>query len=524
MQTMIAEKQAKPHEASTRRPKKAPWKRLLIAFAAASIFLASLPVLILLGVFFYHMVTGLIMPGITVGGIPLGGLTLQQASAVIDHVWNVEYRIDVVDSYNSSVGWHVAPSEFGLGVDAQTSAELAFARGRGAGVAQGVIDMIDTWLSGWSIQPWVSYDPIAARTALESWATRMDVAPVDADFSVHDGEIIPVTAQQGRRLDVEATLDLLASDPSALLMKYRFMLLVMNPVDPETGDVSQAISAAESLIGSLPSIRAYDPVTDEMFDWRPSRAEISSWLKIDRSSDDVRVSLDPEHVAAYITDLNASLGDERGFDLDEGLEAANLELLGGDSEILIVRYQPTSYVVQPSDTLISISLQVGIPYWKIVEYNPEVATYGLSVGNPIVMPPKDAMLALPVVINKRIVISISQQHMWVYQDGAIIRDYVVSTGIPSSPTMAGIFQIKSHYLNAYASRWDLYMPHFMGIYDATSYLENGIHGLPLLSSGVRLWGNVLGRPASFGCIILTLQAAEELYSWADEGVVVEIQR
>ncbi len=90
--------------------------------------------------------------------------------------------------------------------------------------------------------------------------------------------------------------------------------------------------------------------------------------------------------------------------------------------------------------------------------------------------------------------------------------------------MAGIFQIKSHYLNAYASRWDLYMPHFMGIYDATSYLENGIHGLPLLSSGVRLWGNVLGRPASYGCIILTLQAAEELFHWADEGVVVEIQR
>ena len=141
------------------------------------------------------------MPGITVGGIPLGGLTLQQASAVIDHVWNVEYRIDVVDSHDSSVGWQVAPSEFGLGVDAQTSAELAFARGRGTGVVQGVLDMIDAWLNGWSIQPWVSYDPIAARDALESWSTRMDVAPVDADFSVHAGEIIPVTAQQGRRLD-----------------------------------------------------------------------------------------------------------------------------------------------------------------------------------------------------------------------------------------------------------------------------------------------------------------------------------
>lgn len=524
MQNVIAEKRRIPQEAGTRRPRMASWKRALIAFVATSFFLASLPVLLLLAVFFYHMVTGFIMPGVSVGGIPLQGLTLQQASAVIDHVWNVEYRIGVVDSSDSSLGWQVAPGEFGLSVDSRVSAELAYARGRGAGVIRGVIDMIDSWLNGWAIQPWVSYDPVAARSAIDTWATRMDVAPVDADISLRDGEIIPVTAQQGRRLDVEATLNLLSADPTALLMKYRFMLLVMAPVDPDTDDVSQAISDAESLIGSSPSIRAYDPVTGEYFDWSPSRSDIGSWLQIDRSAGDVRVTLDPDRVAAYVEGLNAGLGEGRGFDPAEGLAAANLELQGGESETLIIKYQPTSYVVQRGDTLVSISLQVGFPYWKIVEYNPQVATYGLSVGNPIVIPPRDAMLDLPVVTNKRIVISISQQRMRVYQDGAMIREHIVSTGIPSSPTMAGIFQIKSHYLNAYASRWDLYMPHFMGIYDATPYLENGIHGLPLLSSGVRLWGNVLGRPASYGCIILTLQAAEELYHWADEGVVVEIQR
>jgi len=32
----------------------------------------------------------------------------------------------------------------------------------------------------------------------------------------------------------------------------------------------------------------------------------------------------------------------------------------------------------------------------------------------------------------------------------------------------------------------------------------------------------LGRPASYGCIILTLEDAETLYYWAEDGVVVEI--
>jgi lipoprotein-anchoring transpeptidase ErfK/SrfK len=34
---------------------------------------------------------------------------------------------------------------------------------------------------------------------------------------------------------------------------------------------------------------------------------------------------------------------------------------------------------------------------------------------------------------------------------------------------------------------------------------------------------VLGRPASYGCIILTLDDAEQLYNWAEDGVVVEIR-
>jgi lipoprotein-anchoring transpeptidase ErfK/SrfK len=45
----------------------------------------------------------------------------------------------------------------------------------------------------------------------------------------------------------------------------------------------------------------------------------------------------------------------------------------------------------------------------------------------------------------------------------------------------------------------------------------------LLSNGVRLWANVLGQPASYGCVILDLEAAEALYSWAEDGVVVEIR-
>jgi len=99
---------------------------------------------------------------------------------------------------------------------------------------------------------------------------------------------------------------------------------------------------------------------------------------------------------------------------------------------------------------------------------------------------------------------------------------VISTGIDRSPTQPGVFQVQTHHLEAYASVWDLYMPHFLGIYEAWPGFMNGIHGLPTLSSGQRLWAGNLGRPVSYGCIILNLEAAEWLFHWAERGVVVEI--
>jgi lipoprotein-anchoring transpeptidase ErfK/SrfK len=133
------------------------------------------------------------------------------------------------------------------------------------------------------------------------------------------------------------------------------------------------------------------------------------------------------------------------------------------------------------------------------------------------------LLPYPVIPNKRIVISISKQHLWAYQDGQLWEDHKISTGVDKSPTQPGIFQVQTHDPSAYASVWDLTMPNFLGIYEAWPGFMNGIHGLPTLSNGRLLWGSILGKPASYGCIIMDLKPAERLYNWAENGVVVEIQ-
>ena len=138
----------------------------------------------------------------------------------------------------------------------------------------------------------------------------------------------------------------------------------------------------------------------------------------------------------------------------------------GDSSVAIIRHAPTSYRVSAGESLWSISLKLGMPMWRIMDANEGLTTDNLEAGMNLVIPSKNDLLVLPVIPNKRIVIDISSQHMTIYENGEVRNSYVVSTGISSSPTMAGIFQIQTHEINAYASNWDLYMPHFLGIYEA----------------------------------------------------------
>ena len=161
--------------------------------------------------------------------------------------------------------------------------------------------------------------------------------------------------------------------------------------------------------------------------------------------------------------------------------------------------------------------------WHIMAANEGLTINNLTAGMDLIIPSRNILLPLPVIPEKRIVIDLSDQQMTVYENGQLRNTHSVSTGMADSPTMAGIFQVQTHEINAYASNWDLYMPHFLGIYEAWPGFMNGIHGLPLLSSGQRLWASNLGSPASYGCIILDLAAAEDLYQWAENGVVVEIR-
>ena len=491
--------------------------------AVAAVFL-SLPVVLLVGAYGWLRLSQTVAPGVTVGEIPVGGMRLAQASEVLDRAWNQELMLTAVDTGDARRTWIVSPAQFGLTVDAAGSAQRAYTYARQGSLPSSILEMLAALSDGWEVEPIITYDPEAARAGLESLSQSAYIPAAEAKLGLAAGAVSATQAQWGRQLDIESSLALIAADPEAILLRYGFIPLVTVPIQPAIADVAQAANEAERLLSARPTLKAYDPVVDEWLEFTPTREQASAWLSIQRDGSGLRVVIDEEAMGPYLAGLQTSLGEERTLDP----VAASAALLAGlrDEQAeaaLQVRYRPRYYVVGSEDSLISISFQVGIPYWRWLEENPEVKARGLRVGESLTIPPRDAMLELPAVGGKRIVISISEQRMWIQEQGEVIREHLISTGLSNSPTLPGIYQVRSRTLDAYLSSWDLNMPLFLGIYYDTPNLRSGIHGPPQLSDGSRLWEDALGNPASYGTVILDLEAAEQLFNWAEEGVVVEIR-
>ena len=122
---------------------------------------------------------------------------------------------------------------------------------------------------------------------------------------------------------------------------------------------------------------------------------------------------------------------------------------------------------------------------------------------------------------KRIEINISTQRFYAWQGDELLYEFPTSTGLPGQDTAPGSFEVQSKIPMAYSSVWDLTMPYWLGIYYVDN-IENGIHALPIRPDGSVMWGGLLGQRASYGCVILSTEAAQLIYDWAEIGTAVDI--
>ncbi len=367
-------------------------------------------------------------------------------------------------------------------------------------------------------------DAATLQAMLERLAPEVAQPPGESTLRLEGDLVVAVEARPGRELDVEASLRaLIAAQESRQQQPVPLVFRSIPSRDLEGGPLQVQVDA---LLDRQVELVAYDALRDKTFTWTLDRKQTMRWLRLEpgENGEAYTLRVDEATVRATLETLAAELGEGCGFRMEEAIEEVMAAFRqGGGRVTLYMTHAPRTYIVKSGDTAVKIAAANGMPLWTFTQANPEVDLSRLQVGQEVVIPTQDILTPHLPVPGKRIVIDLSEQRMRVYEGGGLLHDWLVSTGREGSPTYTGVFQILVKEDSAYASQWDLVMPRFLGIYAAGPGSINGIHALPILSSGHRLWAGNLGTRVSYGCIVLGVEEAETLYAWAELGIVVVIK-
>ena len=118
----------------------------------------------------------------------------------------------------------------------------------------------------------------------------------------------------------------------------------------------------------------------------------------------------------------------------------------------------------------------------------------------------------PLASGRSLLVSITNQRIYAYENGALVHSYLVSTGLPATPTVLGDYNVYVKYQATDMSGPGYYLP---GV-PWTMYFYQGyaIHGT--------YWHANFGRPMSHGCVNLPPDEARWFYDFASVGTLVRV--
>ncbi len=177
------------------------------------------------------------------------------------------------------------------------------------------------------------------------------------------------------------------------------------------------------------------------------------------------------------------------------------------------------YIVQRGDTLATIAWKYGVTYPYLMQLNGLTNADQIYAGQSLTVPGEGSAPAAPPdpgassPEGKEVVVVLSTQQAYAYENGELLREFVVSTGIPGFQTVTGTYHI---YLKLVSQRmigpgYDLPgVPWVMYFYKGY-----GLHGT--------YWHNNFGTPMSHGCVNMRTEDAAWVFDWAPIGTTVTVR-
>jgi len=214
-----------------------------------------------------------------------------------------------------------------------------------------------------------------------------------------------------------------------------------------------------------------------------------------------------------------------------GLASANSVYVGQSliiptaaTPVLSTREAPVSlptdgsiHVVQPGENLFRIGLRYGVSVAGLMMAN-QLPNINIFIGQQLRIPsgvvggPSSSAVPAASGEAQEIVVDLSEQRVYVYENGSLLRTMVASTGVAATPTVLGTYRIYLRYDKQTMYGPGYYLPDVPHV--QYFYQGYGFHGT--------YWHNNFGTPMSRGCVNLTIADAEWLHGWASIGALVRV--
>jgi LysM repeat protein len=189
------------------------------------------------------------------------------------------------------------------------------------------------------------------------------------------------------------------------------------------------------------------------------------------------------------------------------------------------------HTVAPGEYLSGIARRYNVSWTTIAEANSITDPNQIHAGMQLIIPNgtdvaaavasnnASAMAAAGVVApgakigtGREIVVDLSSQMTYAYENGALQRSVLVSTGLPATPTVQGTYAIYRKLDSQTMSGPGYYLPGVQWV--MYFYQGYAVHGT--------YWHTNFGQPMSHGCVNMTNDDALWFYNFASIGTPVTV--
>ena len=309
---------------------------------------------------------GRILPGVSVGGVDLSGLTPDEAAARLDGTYHglSEGRIVLTGPDGTTV---ITYAEFGRGLATDTLVGEALSVGRDGTVIDRAVANARTALRGVAIAPRITFDADALATRITAVADGLRIAPAEASVVADDKLAFAVVAgHSGRSVDASAAIESITAAVSALDAPTEVTAtLPVTVVEPavSTDEATEAKADAERIAANITLVVGKKSVPIDTSKMRPwitfagtadgGYEPVVDTTKVSTLLDGMAKKIDLKAVSATFrtsgTKVTGVVASKQGYALDVPATARQIEALLAARAIgtASTQIRPTLKVLEP---------------------------------------------------------------------------------------------------------------------------------------------------------------------------------